>query len=32
LDSEAVILGACGGPKWDNLEFSKKTWKGSFKT
>ena len=24
LDSEAVILGACGGPKWDNLEFSKK--------
>ena len=24
LESEAVILGACGGPKWDNLEFSKK--------
>jgi len=24
LDSDAVILGACGGPKWDNLEFSKK--------
>ena len=24
LESECVILGACGGPKWDNLEFSKK--------
>ncbi len=24
LESEAVVLGACGGPKWDNLEFSKK--------
>ena len=24
LESEAIILGACGGPKWDNLEFSKK--------
>jgi len=24
LESDAVILGACGGPKWDNLEFSKK--------
>ena len=24
LQSDAVILGACGGPKWDNLEFSKK--------
>ena len=24
LESNAVILGACGGPKWDNLEFSKK--------
>jgi len=24
LESEAVILGAVGGPKWDNLEFSKK--------
>ena len=23
LESDAVILGACGGPKWDNLEFSK---------
>ena len=23
LESEAVILGACGGPKWDYLEFSK---------
>ena len=24
LESDAVILGACGGPKWENLEFSKK--------
>ena len=24
LESEAIILGAVGGPKWDNLEFSKK--------
>jgi len=24
LESEAVILGAVGGPKWDELEFSKK--------
>ena len=24
LESDAVILGACGGPKWDNLEFQKK--------
>ncbi len=24
LESEAVLVGACGGPKWDNLEFSKK--------
>ena len=24
VESEAVILGAVGGPKWDNLEFSKK--------
>ena len=24
LESEAVILGAVGGPKWDKLEFSKK--------
>jgi len=24
LECEAVVLGACGGPKWDNLEFSKK--------
>ena len=24
LESDAVILGACGGPKWDNLEFAKK--------
>ena len=23
LQSDAVILGACGGPKWDNLEFFK---------
>ena len=24
LESDAVVLGAVGGPKWDNLEFSKK--------
>jgi len=24
LESEAIILGAVGGPKWDNLEFSKR--------
>ena len=24
LESEVVLVGACGGPKWDNLEFSKK--------
>jgi 3-isopropylmalate dehydrogenase len=24
LESEAVIFGAVGGPKWDNLEFAKK--------
>ena len=24
LESEAVILGAVGGPEWDNLEFSKR--------
>ena len=24
LECDAVILGACGGPKWDKLEFSKK--------
>jgi len=24
LESEVVMLGAVGGPKWDNLEFSKK--------
>jgi len=24
LESEAIILGAVGGPKWDNLDFSKK--------
>ena len=24
LESETIILGAVGGPKWDNLEFSKK--------
>ena len=23
LECEAVILGAVGGPKWDNVEFSK---------
>ncbi len=31
LECEAVILGAVGGPKWDNLEFSKKTRKSTFK-
>ena len=30
LECDAVILGACGGPKWDKLEFSKKTRKSSF--
>ena len=24
MDSDAVLLGAVGGPKWDNLDFSKK--------
>jgi len=24
LESDAVVLGAVGGPKWDNLEFSKR--------
>ena len=24
MDSDAVLLGAVGGPKWDNVEFSKK--------
>ncbi|MDC0059587.1 3-isopropylmalate dehydrogenase [Pelagibacteraceae bacterium] len=24
LESQAIILGAVGGPKWDNLEFSKR--------
>ena len=24
MESEIIIFGACGGPKWDNLEFSKK--------
>ena len=24
LEAEAIILGAVGGPKWDNLEFSKR--------
>ena len=24
LESEFVMLGAVGGPKWDNLDFSKK--------
>ena len=24
LESEVIILGAVGGPKWDNLEFEKK--------
>ncbi len=24
LECDAVVVGACGGPKWENLEFSKK--------
>tara|TARA_B100000579_G_scaffold421140_1_gene421600 strand:+ start:3264 stop:4370 length:1107 start_codon:yes stop_codon:yes gene_type:complete len=24
VEADAIILGACGGPKWDNLEFSKR--------
>jgi len=31
LESDAVILGACGGPKWDDLEFSKKPERGLLK-
>jgi len=31
LESEAIILGAVGGPKWDNLEFSKKPERGLLK-
>ena len=31
LESEVVILGAVGGPKWDNLEFSKKPERGLLK-
>ncbi len=31
LESDAVILGACGGPKWDNLEFAKKPERGLLK-
>ena len=31
LESEAVILGAVGGPKWDNLEFSKRPERGLLK-
>ena len=31
LESEAVILGAVGGPKWDHLEFSKKPERGLLK-
>ena len=31
LESEAVILGAVGGPKWDNVEFFKKTRKSIVK-
>ncbi len=31
LESDAVILGACGGPKWDNLEFSKRPERGLLK-
>ena len=26
MESEAVILGAVGGPKWDELEFSKRNY------
>jgi len=29
MDSDAVLLGAVGGPKWDNLEFFKKTRKST---
>ena len=31
LESEVVILGAVGGPKWDKLEFSKKPERGLLK-
>ena len=31
LESEAVILGAVGGPKYDNLEFSKRPERGLLK-
>ena len=31
LESDAVILGACGGPQYDKLEFSKKTERGLLK-
>ena len=31
LESETVILGAVGGPKWDNLEFSKRPERGLLK-
>ena len=30
-DSDAIIFGACGGPKYDNLEFSKKPERGLMK-
>jgi 3-isopropylmalate dehydrogenase len=32
LESEVVMLGAVGGPKWDNLEFSKKPERALIKT
>ena len=31
LESETVILGAVGGPKWDKLDFSKKPERGLLK-
>ena len=31
LESDAVILGACGGPQYDKLEFSKKPERGLLK-
>ena len=31
IESDAIIFGACGGPKYDNLEFSKKPERGLMK-
>ena len=31
VESDAVIVGACGGPQYDNLEFSKKPERGLMK-